>query len=344
MVRKMKRYDCTPDRENPLHVYGLLPYYEGEGFSKCRKSILKAIPRIEGLGHRSCGGRICFRTNAETFTLRMTLEQVCYDIGMSTYACSSADVYIGARPTAVFVGLLTPPGEMREKQNVTAERTFRKSGEMEDITVFLPRNETVTAFSVEIDDDAILSAPTPYRNAVPVVFYGSSITEGGCPTRIGCNYVSVLSNRLNIDVCNYGFSGNARGDLQFADYIIEQKPSVFVYDYDHNAPTPEWLADTHAAFFRRVREALPDMPIIMMTRPDFLCDEDAAKRRAIIRKTYDDAVAAGDKLVRFIDGGAIFPDYLRSQCSVDTIHPNDLGFCLMANALEPYLNEFLSRL
>jgi len=338
----MKLYTCTPETDNPLRVFGLLPYYDGEGFSKCHRDILEKIPRIAGFGTRSCGGRICFRTDSRIVRLRMKLAYVCYDIGISTYGCSSADVYIGARPTAEFAGLLTPPGDMREKKDAVAEREFRKSGEMEDITVILPRNETVTEFSVEIEDDASLLPPTPYRNARPVVFYGSSITEGGCPTRVGCNYVSLLSNRLNIDVINYGFSGNARGDLNFAEYILRANPAVFVYDYDHNAPTPQWLADTHAPFFRLIREARPDLPIIMMTRPDFLCDEDAAARRAVVRKTYEDALAAGDRLVRFVDGGTFFPPHLRRDCSVDTCHPNDLGFFFMAEALMPYINEFLN--
>lgn len=336
----MKQFQCTPERENPLRVYGLLPYYDGEGFSKCHKSILDTIPRIAGLGSRSCGGRICFRTNAKTMKLRMTLAYVCYDLGISTYGCSSADVYIGARPNAKFIGLLNPPGEMREKADVTAERTFLLSGEWQDITVILPRNETVTAFSVEIDDDAELAQPTPYRNTRPVVFYGSSITEGGCPTRVGCNYVSLLSNRLNIDVINYGFSGNARGDLRFAEYILRSDPSIFVYDYDHNAPSPEALAATHEPFFHLIREARPDLPIIMMSRPDFGCD-DAASRRPIVRRTYENALAAGDRLVRFIDGGTFFPPAHIRGCSVDCCHPNDMGFHYMAEAVAPHILDFL---
>ena len=337
----MKSFSCTPERDNPLRVYGILPYYDGEGFSKCHREILDQIPRIDALGSRSCGGRICFRTNAKTVTMRMTLAYVCYDLGMSTFACSSADVYLGARPNAIFAGLLFPPGEKRETENVTAERTFSLSGEWQDITVLLPRNETVTAFYVEIDDDAEIAPPTPYRNERPVVFYGSSITEGGCCTRIGCNYISLLSNRLNIDYINYGFSGNARGDLRFAEYILKSNPSIFVFDYDHNAPTPEELAATHEPFFRLIRDARPDLPIIMMTRPDFLCDEDAAKRRAVVRKTYENALARGDRLVRFIDGGTFFPPALRRDCSVDTCHPNDMGFHYMAEAVAPHLLDFL---
>lgn len=44
------------------------------------------------------------------------------------------------------------------------------------------------------------------------------------------------------------FRENAKGDLNFADYIIKQKPCVIVYDYDHNAPSAEHLENTHKAF------------------------------------------------------------------------------------------------
>lgn len=337
----MKTYHVTCDRTNPLRVFGLLPYYDGEGFTKCHRTILDAIPRIDGLGSRSCGGRICFRTNTETLKIRMKLAFVCYDIGMSTYSCSSANVYIGSRPNAIYKGLVNPAGEFREKTDAEAQSTLSLSGEWQDVTVFLPRNETVTAFSVEIDDGAEIAPPTPYRNARPVVFYGSSITEGGCCTRIGCNYVSMLSNRLNIDYINYGFSGNARGDLRFAEYLLKADPSIFVYDYDHNAPTPEELAATHEPFFRLIREARPDLPVIMMTRPDFLRDENAAARREIVRRTYENALAAGDRLVRFIDGGSVFPPALLRDCSVDNVHPNDMGFHFMAEAVAPHLMDFL---
>ena len=336
----MKTFICTPERQNPMRVFGLLPYYDGEGFSKCHRAILEQIPRIAGLGARSCGGRICFRTNTKKLVLRMTLAHVCYDIGISTYGCSSADVYIGMRPNAKFVGLLNPPGDKREQSDVTAERIFYLNGDWQDVTIVLPRNETVTAFAVEIDDDAEIAEPTPYRNTRPVVFYGSSITEGGCATRVGCNYVSLLSNRLNIDVINYGFSGNARGDLRFAEYILKSNPSIFVYDYDHNAPSPAELAATHEPFFRLIREARPDLPIIMMTRPDFGCD-DAAERRPIVRRTYENALAAGDRLVRFIDGGTFFPPALVRDCSTDCCHPNDMGFHYMAEAVAPHILDFL---
>lgn len=338
----MKSFNITqtPDINSPLQVYGLAPYFDNEGFIKCHKAISDKIKRIEMFAHRSNGGRICFRTNARRFNLSMTLEKVSVDIGIPIYGASAANVYAGMRPVARFIGPLSPI-EYSDKP-VFVEATFDKGNDrMEDITVFLPRNGTITDFGLTVEDDCDVEMPTPYRNKRPVVFYGSSITEGGCPTRVGCNYVSILSNRLNIDIRNYGFSGNAMGDLNFADYIIAQNPCVIVYDYDHNAPSAEHLENTHKAFFERMRNALPDVPIIMMSMPDFTRGEGAEIRRKIIKKTYDDAVAAGDSIVSFIDGGTYFPPRYREYCTVDTIHPNDMGFAFMADAVESELSAYM---
>ena len=335
----MRFTDCTPDAACPLKVSGLPPFYEGEGFSKCHRSILEAIPRIAWLGHRSCGGRVRFRARTDHFVLRMTLEHVGVDVGMSIFAASSANVYAGTGPQSRFVGLLGP----REYSEgpVSVEGTFWKSAEVEDVTVFLPRNETVTDFSVGVEDGVEIEPPLPYRNTRPVAFYGSSITEGGCCTRVGMSYVAQLSRRLGIDIVNYGFSGNAQGAPEFADYIVKVNPYALVYDYDHNAPSPQWLRDTHASFFKRIRAALPELPVLMMARPDFWLNDDGRERHAIVRATYDEAVAAGDGKVWYIDSRTFFPSERLFDCSVDTIHPNDLGFTFMADAVEPVLAEML---
>ena len=44
------------------------------------------------------------------------------------------------------------------------------------------------------------------------------------------SYNSIVSNRLNIDYYNFGFSGNCRGDLILADFFAGIDTSLFVYD------------------------------------------------------------------------------------------------------------------
>ena len=60
-----------------------------------------------------------------------------------------------------------------------------------------------------------------------------------------------------------------------------------------------------------------------------------------ILKTYENALAKGDKNVYFIDGGTLFGDEDRTLCTLDTIHPNDLGFYRMAKRIYPIIKDIL---
>ena len=117
--------------------------------------------------------------------------------------------------------------------------------------------------------------------------------------------------------------------------------SLFVYDYDHNAPNAAHLAKTHELFFKHIRKVHPELPILILTMPkETYTDE--KERREIIFQTYKNAVDAGDKNVYFIDGESYFGATDRYCCSIDGIHPNDLGFYRMAQVIEPKIREILN--
>ena len=118
-------------------------------------------------------------------------------------------------------------------------------------------------------------------------------------------------------------------------------------DYDHNAPSPEHLASTHEPFFRAVREAQPDLPIIILSMCDirsYVLHTDkttAPARREIIRRTWRRAVDSGDRNVYFIDGETLFGKEMYDACTVDGCHPNDLGFYRMYKHVLPVLRKAL---
>lgn len=115
----------------------------------------------------------------------------------------------------------------------------------------------------------MLKQAPKYAVKKPVVYYGSSITQGACASRPGNCYESILSRRLDCDYINLGFSGSAKGEDAIVDYIIGLDMSVFVMDYDYNAPTPEHLEKTHSKMFKAIRAEHPTLPIIIMPRPKF---------------------------------------------------------------------------
>jgi hypothetical protein len=212
---------------------------------------------------------------------------------------------------------------------------------MEQITVYFPRNEIIDFIEISVTDDANVAPPTPYAYEKPVVFYGSSITEGGCCCNVTNAYNAMLSRWPDFDYINLGFSGSAMGEPVMADYIAAMDMSAFVFDYDHNAPSIKHLAATHKPFFDRIRAAHPNLPILMMTRPAEVYTSDYKARREVVRATYEAAIAAGDNNVYFIDGETFYGDTDRNLCASDDCHPNDLGFYRMASVIRPVLEKML---
>ena len=73
-------------------------------------------------------------------------------------------------------------------------------------------------------------------------------------------YQAIIARRLGCNYVNLGFSGSAKGEEEMAKYIAGLDMSVFVMDYDHNAPDAQHLLDTHGRFFKIIREKKPIYP------------------------------------------------------------------------------------
>ena len=330
----MKSYSY---KDAPLEVFGVPFFEENKNFHRLPPALREALGgSMETLGTRCPGARIGFRTNASELSVKLTFSKLSLDIGMSLFAGQSINVMIGERETSRLIGLVDPPNY----ETTTVEKSFKKSGEMEEVTLWLPRNDEVTDVTVTIPDDAQIEPPTPYKCG-KALFYGSSITEGGCCCNVTNNYIALLSRWLDMDFYNFGFSGSARGQLEMADYINTVDMRLFIMDYDHNAPNVEHLQNTHVLFYKRIREKHPTMPILILSRPDFERDPDGYARRAVIEQTYQNAIAAGDKNVYYIDGETFFGKTDRGICTIDTVHPNDIGFYRMAEVILPTLREML---
>ena len=219
----------------------------------------------------------------------------------------------------------------------------RLDGQMADYTINMPLYDQVYDFYIGIKKDAALLPPErPYRFENPVVYYGSSITQGGCACRPGNAYQAIITRDLNIDHINLGFSGSAKGEPEIAEHIASLEMQAFVCDYDHNAPSLEHLQNTLPNFYRTIRRKHPDLPIIFITKPDILLKpETCTPRRDFIRSVYEDAKAKGEN-VYFIPGEELFAGDHWDDCTVDGCHPNDLGFFRMAKRIGAELQKALN--
>ena len=200
----------------------------------------------------------------------------------------------------------------------------------------------VKKLTVGLSHGATLKKAAPYEKEVPILFYGSSITQGGCASRPGNSYESRVSRALSAEFINLGFSGSCRAEEEMAHYIKTLDMSAFVFDYDHNSRNPEYLASTHQKFFKLVREAKPELPILILSRPEAVLKGSALVSKEIIEKTFTDAKAEGDQNVYFLDGPKLMK-LAGTDGTVDGCHPNDLGFYSMAEAVIAVLRPVLCK-
>lgn len=328
----MKTYSLF---DQPLKVMGIPFFEEKRKLERLSEEVMKELPHLEDVGRRCAGGRVAFKTNSSVFTVRVTLKTLSVCAGMSLYACQSVQVMLGERRNAQHLGVVSA----YDYDTKVFERTFTKSNELEQVTLYFPRAEQLENIEVIVEDDAEVTEPTPYTCKKKVVFYGPSICDGIAASNTTNMYCAILSRWLDFDYYNLG--GHARGELLVADYINTLDMDAFVMDYDHNAPTVEELAERHKPFFDRIREVHPNIPIIMMTRPAEVYTEEFKARREVVKRTYDIAVSEGDQNVYFIDGETFYGETDRNLCALDEIHPNDLGLFRMAKVMYPILKEAL---
>ncbi len=314
------------DPENdPFSICGV--YREGDKFVRLPEKVAASVSEgVHSMYMHLTGGRVRFVTDSPyvvisakyNTVMRMDHFALTGSVGMDLYA------------DGVYVSTYRVPYNTTDKLEGVID--FNSERKKRLVTINLPTYSGLDKFYIGLCDGCVIEKAPDYKIKKPVVFYGSSITHGGCCSRPGMTYQAQLQRRFDFDYINLGFSGNAKGEDAIADYISSLDMSLFVYDYDHNAPTWEHLRNTHERMFLRFRDKHPETPVIMMTRPQYIQTEDVLGRLEIVKKTYENAVANGDKNVYFIAGKDLV-DVAGRDCSVDGCHPTDFGFWNMAKTL-----------
>jgi len=323
----------------PFEIKGI--YFDGEKFARMPREIAKDVNEsVAVLYSNTSGGRIRFRTDSAKITLTAIVPSICNFAHMPKSGSSCFDLYAGNDYRGFFNCDYKPREDGSELCEGSATLGL-KTNEMRDITINFPLYNDVSAVYISLEKGCRLEAPLPEKYESPVVYYGSSITQGGCASHAGNAYPNIISRRLGTNFKNLGFSAGCLAEEKMIEYLSTLDMSIFVYDYDHNSRTYQFLEKTHEAGYKRFRERKPDVPIIIITSADISTDRE--KRIGVIRATYENALKAGDKNVYFIHGDDIYAPVGKEYCTVDKCHPNDLGFFCMAGAIERVIKEILER-
>ena len=331
-------------REKPFDLYGLDMANSDTQYRRLPADVAEATSRsVTNLAKVTTGGRIRFCTDSDVIALHTEMLTMNHMDLMARTGSAGFDLYVkeGAR---FYYYASFKPGYPKEGKGY--EQVVKFPGrKLRQIMIHFPLYSQVKNVYIGLKEDAALDHGVGYRYDKPVVYYGSSITQGGCVSRPGNTYQAIISIDYDCDFVNLGFAGAAKGEDAIRDYIASLDMSVFVLDYDHIAPTKEHLTDTFEPFYRAVREKHPDMPILFVTAPDThqyihggtVRDE----RRAVIYNVYRKALAEGDRNIHYIDGDTLFEGEHHDIYTVDGCHPTDAGAICMADRIGHVLATLL---
>ncbi len=322
--------------DSMFKIYGVS--YENGKYRRMPEKVASSVSEGVLALHAHCaGGRVRFRTDSPYVAISVENNGIEYSANFSYTGKAGMDIYMNEDGKDIHVGTYSIPEGTTNKYEGVVELGESK---LRDITINMSSYCGVNKLFIGLREDSIVEECTPYADEKPVVYYGSSITQGAFSSRPGNTYEAIVSRRLNLDYINLGFSGNALAEDEMIDYINNLDMCAFVYDYDHNAPTPEYLKETHEKMFKAIRKKHPTLPVIMMPRPRFeLCPHEK-RRLEIIKETYNNAVNSGDKNVYLIDNKALCA-LCGNDGTVDLCHPSDAGFLSMAKAVGDILEKIL---
>ncbi|OGS35119.1 MAG: hypothetical protein A2293_07875 [Elusimicrobia bacterium RIFOXYB2_FULL_49_7] len=303
-------------------------------------------PPVWQLSRQSAGLCTHFITNAEFIKVRWTVHNK--ELAMNHFPAtgvSGVDLYIKTSdPQWRWAGVgrpdLFPTNECYLVQNM--DNTVKK-----EFLLYLPLYNQLDSLFIGLPKGAFISK-TPARPVTekPVVFYGTSITQGGCASRAGMTHVAQLGRMLNREVINLGFSGNGQMEPELARLLSELDPAIYIIDCLPNLQ-PKEVSERIVPFVTILRNARPLTPILLVDTPDYsngFLDKSRQDRMLNSRKNllseFNKLISQGVPKIYYINGKPFFGE--DGEATVDGTHPTDLGFIRQANVMVPIIKSIIN--
>ena len=324
--------------------------FEGQGWSEVKSPFDRLPAKAEGvvrgpvwsLSQDSSGMCARFVTDATELHCRWDLIDSTLEMPhMPATGVSGVDLYV-RDDKGVWRWLACP---RPNSQKMNAKLISGIDPGTREYMLYLPLYNGVTSCEVGVPEGASIK-PGPERakkDALPIVFYGTSITHGGCASRPGMPHPAILGRRLDRPIINLGFSGNGRMDLELADLLGELEACVFVIDCLPNMNGAA-VSERVVPFVKKLRALKPKTPILLVEDRSFSSSfllsskrRHHAASRAALRAGYEELRSSGVKRLHYLEGSQL----LGNEDTVDGSHPTDLGFVRQADVFEAALRRIL---
>ena len=298
----------------------------------------KVRSSVWDLSKNSAGISIRFQTNSSSVSVKWDLLNDTQMNHMAYTGIKGVDLYCMIDNQWQFVNTGRPEKKENESLLVSNMPVI-----MREYKLYFPVYEGVTKVEIGIDSLSEIIKPDK-NNRKPIVFYGTSITQGGCASRPGMVYTNIISRKLNVDCINFGFSGNGRMEKPLAELISGIDASYYVIDGTGNM-TAEEVHKNARPLVEIIRSKRPTTPIVFVEGPvsetayfDSKDMTDINDKNRTLKMEYEKMIKNGFQYIYYIDNkGMKGNDH---ESTVDGVHFTDLGFLRYADFFLTKLKQF----
>ena len=294
---------------------------------------------VWNLSKSSAGMSIRFLSNSSSISVKWIILNNLKMNHMAETGIKGVDLYFKNKDNWQYLNTGRPDGIKNESTLIN-----NMSEEMREFKIFLPLYDGVINIEVGIDSNSVIEKPLKNRNK-SIIFYGTSITQGGCASRPGMAHTNIISRKLDLDCINFGFSGNGRMEQSIAKLISESKPLFYVIECMPNMINKENVTNKTIPLVNTIRENNPEAPIVFV--------ENFIPTSSILDKKRENEIrgmnlALKTEYEKMISGGYNNIFYIKSknatgddnEGTVDGVHFTDLGFIRYADFLIDKFVEF----
>ena len=229
------------------HYYDRLP-------SNVTTSVNSAVRAMK---HHTAGMQFRFATDSKTLVFKWVPYNASLEAdNMAASGASGIDVYRFDAASGKWLYVKTGRISSSAGGSLSLDWTPGTS-----CLVNLPLFNGIREFSLGIAPEATVTRLPPHRggNVKPVVFYGSSFTQGLGASRPGTAFVNIVGRMLDVPVVNLGFSGGCLMELEMSEHLAAIDASCYVLE----CPDDMDATTVCEPFINNLRTSRPNVPIVM---------------------------------------------------------------------------------
>ena len=277
------------------------------------------------LSENSAGVSISFRTNSSELSVKWTIKSDFSMNHMTAVGIKGLDLYYKENGRWNYLSSGIPSGK-RNKASLFKGLSVKTR----ECRLHLPLYESVTSLQIGINKASLFEIIMD--KDLPIVFYGTSITQGGCASRPGIAHTNAISRILGFECINLGFSGNGHMEVSLGAIIAKIKAKLIVIECMANVDI-ETIRKNTIPLIQAIRKTGQDkVPGIVFVEEAITNNRNPKqkdlqsihKKNKELKEQVKIAERSGHNGVYIISQvGLIDKD---TEATVDGAHYNDLGF------------------